>query len=125
MPKISQGDLINMLFALKETKATLNEQLKEVNGELASVEYQILQNMEASGLEKQSTELGTVSKKVELYPKVEDFEEFVNFIAEEGRYEMIQKRPSPPQFRAYYEETGAYPDGLDAFDKVTLNTRKK
>jgi len=122
---MNMGEKIDQLFDLRARKKELQTKLKDLNKEIQSLEYEIIENMEDTGLDKVSTDSGTVSMKVELYPSVDDQEAFIEWCYENGRPDMIQKRVSSRAFREYFEETGEFPEGVKAYDRKKLNIRRK
>ena len=118
------GDLINRLYELRQEKDSIAASLSEMNKEIDSIEFEILKDMETSGLDKMSTPAGTVTRKVELYPQVEDLSSLVQWAAENGRPEILQKRVSKAVFDEIYKDTGEYPGGINTYNKETLSFRK-
>lgn len=119
------GVVIDEIFALRLRKEQLNEELSEVNRQIGDLEFQAIETMEDAGLDKSSTGEGSVSLKIEQYPQVKDLNDLVNWAYENGRPDILQRRVTTTVFKEIYEETGAFPDGIDTYEKKTLNYRKK
>lgn len=118
------GELTSQLFELKERKAALEAKKREVNKMIDDIEFMIIQKMDENGLDRLSVDEGTVSKKVELYPRVEDKDAFINWALNNGYAGMITAQVNRAVFKEYYEEYNEYPEGVDAFEKPKLNTRR-
>lgn len=118
------GDMIDELFRLRVEKQELSNTLKELGDTIDSTEWAILQKMEELELDQAKTDSGTVSRKVELYPNIEDKEAFVNWCHERGDNSFMVVTANKASFRAFYEENNEYPDGINAYEKATLNVRK-
>jgi hypothetical protein len=122
--QMTVGNKINKLFELRAKKGEVQVVLNDLNKEIETLEYAIIQDMENSGLERLSTDSGTVSRTVKLYPKIEDMDAFVKWCADNDRTDMIQKRVNEGSFREYFEQYNMYPEGLDAYEKSSLNVRR-
>jgi hypothetical protein len=122
---LNLGAKVDELYELRVKKDELNAQLTEINKQIDALEYQILQDMETAGVDSVKSNLATATMKVKLYPQVKDMEALVAWANENGKPEILQRRVSEGVFKDFYEETGAYPDGVDAFQKTTLNFRKR
>lgn len=119
------NDLVQRLFDLKMEKTVLNEQIKELESQIESATYSLISRMNELGVEKLSTSAGSVSKKVEIYPTVVDFQQFVTFCFENNRFDFLQKRVNTAPFKEFFEQQNEYPSGLDGYYKESLNTRKR
>lgn len=122
---LSLGEKTELLFELREEKDSLNEELKEVRKQIDELQYNIIEEMEDQGLEKHSTHRGTISLSVKLYPNVIDKQEFINWCVDNGHYGMIVARANEASFREFFEENFEYPQGTDAYEKPTLNVRRR
>lgn len=118
------GGMIDELFELRAQKEALALQEKALNARIEQATYAILTNMESEDLPKASGTLGTVSRKLELYPSVVDMPSFMQWCVETGNTHMVQKRVSSAAFKEYFAANNEYPDGLDAFEKASLNVRR-
>lgn len=118
------GSLIDKLYELRIRKEELNSSLSELNKEIDSLEYDIIRKMEEAGVDKTSTGSATVTRKVELYPQVEDISALVEWAAANGRPEILQKRVSKSVFDEIFKEEGLYPDGVKTYNKESLLFRK-
>lgn len=119
------GQKMTRFFELKNAIAELNSQKRDLQRELDEVEYMLIQDMDANGIDKTSNEYGTVSKTVELYPSVVDKEAFVQWAIDNGRTDMLPASCNKAPFKQFFEEENMYPDGIDAFDKIKLNYRRR
>lgn len=118
------GNLADKLFELYDKKSELDQQRKELQEEIDQLERELIAEMDAEDLPKISSKLGSFTRKTELYPQVQDMDAFVQFAVENGYTSMLQKRINRGPFQEYFEETGMYPDGVDAFIKDTLIRRR-
>ena len=118
-------DRLTNLFNLREDLRAIDKQRAAVQEDFDRLEYEIIQEMGDLGLSNAGVEACTVSIKYEKYPKVDDMEAFVNWCSDNGRSDMIQKRVSKTAFDEYFSQSNEYPDGVETYDKVTLNMRRR
>jgi hypothetical protein len=116
---------IDKLFELRESISALKQEESALQEEYDREEYALIEDMQSAGLSRGGTDRGTVSIKMEKYPQVVDMESFVNWCANNGRPDMIQKRVSTTSFKEYFEQKNEYPDGLDTYDRVKVSLRKR
>lgn len=116
---------IDKLFELRESISALKQEESALQEEYDREEYALIEDMQAAGLSRGGTDRGTVSIKMEKYPQVVDMESFVNWCANNGRPDMIQKRVSTTSFKEYFEQKNEYPDGLDTYDRAKVSLRKR
>lgn len=119
------GDIIDRIFELRKEKDELAAQVSDINVEIEELQYRATTMMQEEGIEKTSTENGSVSLKVEQYPNVKDLDALVNWAYQNGKPDILQRRISKSVFDEVFEATGEYPDGTDAYPKVSLNYRRK
>lgn len=116
---------IKHLFSLRSAIADINIQKSELQRQYDEEEYLLIVDMQEAGLTKGGTDDGTVSIKVESYPKIEDMNAFVQWCADNGKAEMLQKRVSKAVFDEFYKNENEYPDGVDTYDKTVVSLRKR
>ena len=121
---MNTGELANQLFELRARKDDLNSMLADVNKEIDQAEYSLIEAMEGDGLTQLRTDGGLISKKVELYPQVEELDSLVKWAYENNKPEILQRRVSKGVFDEWLDKTGEFPDGIKTYEKKTLNYRK-
>ncbi len=119
------GDIIDNIFALRNEKDELQSRISDINGQIDELQYKAVTMMQEEGLDKTSTSIGSVSLKIEQYPNVKDIGALVDWAYTNGKPEILQRRVSKTVFDEYFQETGEYPDGIDTYEKATLNYRRK
>lgn len=117
--------LVEELFVLKTEKSALQEQIKDLEAQINSIEYKLLTRMDELGIDKLSTSAGSVTKATALYPKIEDFNALIEFCYTNNRQDFLQKRVNSAPFKEYFEQYNEYPAGLDGYYKDSLNSRRK
>lgn len=120
----SMEEIIQQFRELKDEKDRLNKLVKELNSPLEYLQGLIITRMQAEGATKISTDFGSCSIKTDIYPKVDDFGLFIQYIARHNALELIQKRPNAAGWRAIIAEGGEVP-GLGEYEDTKLNFRRK
>jgi len=115
---------LEKLRELKIAKDELKAREKEINAEIDQIEYELIENMEAMGVDQLRSTAGTASLKAEMYPSVENIHDLVNWAYENGVPEILQKRVSKSVFDEYYEKHGEFPDGISTYLKKSISFRK-
>lgn len=119
------GTIGNRLYELRAQKEELSEQVKGINTEIDRLEGRLVEMMDEQGIEKASCDLGSLTRKVELYPTVTDKEAFVEFAFSEAHdLGLMVVSANRAAFKAYFETTGEYPDGVDAHIRASINYRR-
>lgn len=118
------GKLTDRLFDLKERKADLNADLKEVNGEIRKVEMELLDEMHTQGLYKAGNRRGGVYISRQVVPKVTNWDAFYDYIKEHDYLHMLERRISRKAYQEQYEDGQDVP-GVDPVVFDELRTRKQ
>jgi hypothetical protein len=122
---LTLGQLTDKMFELRQNKAAYENIVKDIVKQIDEVEYYIIQRMEEINIDKMATDKGTISKKVELYPKITDKQAFFEWLKANDKPEMAVLNVNKASFTEYFESMAEYPGGVDAFMKSKLNIRSK
>jgi len=127
------ADLVEKLENYKKMRAELDEkkeQLKELQSEVASLEYEIIQEMEGLNLLSLRTDDGVLfTTIVKSYPslKAEDREIAYNWLKERGLFDALATI-NPNTLRGFINERleagEELPPGVELYMKTTLSMRK-
>lgn len=118
-------ELAEQLFNLKDQKSTINKELKSINKQIDSVENHMAELMAEQGIEQFRSAYGSCTMNVALYPTIQDFNNFMDWVMRTESYEFLYRRVNEKSFREFVDNAGEYPPGLDAYPKTKINTRKK
>ena len=118
------GDIIDSIFMLRAEKEKLSTEVTEINKRIEQLEMMAIDTMEDVGVDKSATGLGSVSLKIDQYPQVKDMNALVNWAHENGRADILQRRVTTSVFAEVFADTGEYPDGVDTYERKTLNYRR-
>ena len=116
------NDLLAEYGTIRDGITELKAQEKEYNAQKRELEAQIAIRMQDEGLEKISNGGRTLSLKKEIVPTVNSWDDLQDYVAETGRFELLQKRMSAT---AYREAIGLGEDipGVDSTELTKINFR--
>lgn len=120
----SLGASVDHMWSLREKKRELEAQVKELDGQIADVESQLMEDMQAQGLDKMAGTLATVSISTSTVAQVEDWDEFWKYIYKNKFGHLLQRRVSDPAYRELLEAGKKVP-GVTPFNKAKLNLRSR
>lgn len=116
------GKSIDKVFLLRKKKAELEAAVKDVEGQIADLDAEIMEAMHQSGLEKTATKMGTVSVSTSTVAQVENWDAFLAYIYKNKYGHLLQRRVSDPAWRELIEQGKKVP-GTTGFIKKRLNYR--
>lgn len=119
---LTTGAAIDAMWSLREKKRALEAGLKELEGEIANVESELMESMKANGIEKATGKHATVSISSSVSANVEDWDTFLAWIYKTKNGHLLQRRVSDPAWREMTEIKGVVP-GTQPFVKTRLNLR--
>ncbi len=120
------GDLIDNLFELREDIRAQNKIIDGLKGEKAEIEAQLMERLDAQGIDKSAGEVATVSISENIVPNVEDWDSFYKFISRYKRFDLLERRAAAAPFRELLEDRRGKPiPGVQSYPKRTLNLRKR
>lgn len=91
--------LIESLSSLKASKRGLEAQVKEINNAIEAVELDIMRAMDGEGVLESASALGKVTLTERVYPRVEDWPKFWDFIYDNRYIHLLEKRPAALAYR--------------------------
>lgn len=116
------GAKIDKLQALREKKRVLEEQVKDLQQQMAAMETELIEDMDAQGVLKSTGHNATVSISSVTRPSVEDWDAFYNYIHRHKFYHLLERRPSVSGCNELMELKGNIP-GVVPFTQRKLNLR--
>ena len=116
------GKTIDKIFSLRKKKQELENAVKDVEGQIADLDAEVMEALEATGLEKTSTKSGTVSISTSTVAQVTDWDAFYAYIYKNKFGHLLQRRVSDPAWRELMEQGKKVP-GTSGFTKKKLNYR--
>ncbi len=116
------GAIIDQLWASREEKRRLEEQVKEVEYAIKGIEETLMERLGAEGLEKATGSKASVSITSTVTADVQDWDAFYPYIAKNKFWHLLQRRPSDPGVRELWDAGKKVP-GVVPFTKRRVNIR--
>jgi len=118
------GELSDELWLLREKKRELEAQATEIEKQMKPIETALLELMKTQGIEMGRGTYATFTRKESVVPQVEDWDRFYQYIARNGYFHLLQKRPTEAACRELFEKNGSIP-GVLPFTKVSIRLTTK
>lgn len=119
------GTLIDEIWAHREIKRGLEDQIKKIEETIANAEAALLERLDAEGVDKSSGKKASVSiKESQTYSPEgpNGWDLFMAFVAKTKQFHLVQKRPAQLAVDELFEKKGGIP-GLSRFKKRSINIR--
>lgn len=116
------GVKIDKMHQLREEKRKLEEQVKDIQAKMATLETDLIADMDKQGVSKSTGALATVSISENIRPSVEDWDAFYAYIHRYKYYHLMERRPSVSGCNELLETKGKIP-GVVPFTQRKLNVR--
>ena len=123
-PPIPTSAIIKLVVANRAERAEIAIRDKELIDEFRSLEMELLVRFDEQGINKASTDLGTVSITDTILPQVTDWDAVYEHIRDTGDFHLLQKRPAAAAFREL-NQAGIDVPGMDVYTKRAISLRKK
>ena len=116
------GTAIDDLYLLRQQKAELDKQKKDLQCQIDEAEEKVTQLLNDSGVTLSRGETATASITEMAMPQVEDWDLFYEHILESGDFHLLERRPASRPYRELLE-AGIEIPGLRTFTKRSLSIR--
>lgn len=120
--KKTLGALTDELWAQRERKRELAKELKSVEDSMESIQSELIERMEAEGLDSAKGKMASITVTPSLQPQIEDWDAVCAFIKKTGNWQLIRRQLNPEPWRELMATKTGVP-GSVSFVKKTLNTR--
>lgn len=120
METLSLGQLARERHALRETKRTLNAQLKSIDEQLTENEQLMLDALDEQGVEATRVDGISIAISEQIVPTVEDWDAFEAFILENKALYLLQRRAAAGAYRELLEMEQVVP-GVVPFTKRSIS----
>jgi len=118
----SLGALIDQMWAVREEKRKLEEQLKEVEGRLSELDTKLQERLASDGLDKATGTKASVSVTTTVTADVQDWDTFWGYVIKNKYTHLLQRRVSDPAYRELLDAGKKVP-GVQPFLKKRVNLR--
>jgi hypothetical protein len=121
LSSLSLGDLMRRKRAQIVAIKCINDDLKEAKAVELALDEAIVAKLDEAGTTASRVEgIGTAALKSSVVPNVKDWDAFHQYIAENGYFHLLDRRPNAAGCREAFERFGAIP-GVEPFNKRTLS----
>ncbi len=119
----STGVIVERLVAIREERRRLKRLDSELSQSWRDLEALLINQMDAQGVTKASTDAGTATVSETVLPKVEDWDALYAHLKETDSLYVLQKRVSSAAFREQHE-AGLTVPGISPFVNRQIALRK-
>ena len=117
------GEVIDNLYETRAERLTLSKQVEELKQRETVIREELLKMLNDVGLKKASGELATVGVKTSIQPLTTDWVQIHQYIRNEDRFDLLQKRLATLAWRELYD-TGILVPGTEPFEETDLSLTK-
>jgi hypothetical protein len=121
-------EMVEKYIALRDKKAQITAEYKEkvagIDEVLTKVEAALLHQFKTMGVESVRTSCGTAFRSTRYSATVADWDSVLDFIKNNGHWQMLDHRVSKKAVEEYREEHGDLPPGVNWREEVTVNVRR-
>lgn len=128
VPQVNAETVIQAYVKLRESRSTLKKEYD--NADLAlkekmdKLEVWLMSNMKAMNATQIGSTYGTAYQQTVFKGNCSDWPTFWNWLAENGRFDMMEKRISTKTIQEYYQESGEMPPGINVSPELRVVVRK-
>jgi hypothetical protein len=119
------GQYIKLRDMLEDFDAAMvKRRNEEFVFKMNKLQGRMLTALDATGLKSAKTENGTASVLTKSTAACSDPDAFITFVRENDAYELMDRRANATACRAFAEETGALPPGVEINTTRSVGVRK-
>jgi len=117
------NELIDEWLKLRDERAALARQDRALAEQISQLQAKIMDVMDAVGTSAAKSPHGTVAMVQKNQPTVTDWQAFYEYVATNDAFDLLQRRLSPPAFRARWDDDVEIP-GTTSIPIWSLSLRK-
>lgn len=125
---LTLAQLTEKYIALRNRKKEIEErhkdELRPFNEAMDQIELLALDYLNQQSVSSLKTDGGTCFKVARRSYKISDAESFLNWVENNGRSDMLEKRPAKSVIDEYVESGEALPPGLEVRTDIAVQFRK-
>lgn len=128
--QVAAGRVIEAYIKLRDQRSEAKREFEEndalLKSKMATLSLWLSKQMMRIGSDNLSAHgVGTAYRELERKFTAADWPSYWQFIAETGRFDMIQKRVGEGAVDEYFKETGELPPGINLFQEYVVKVRRK
>lgn len=128
MPQINVDTVIAAYVKLREQRAQLKKAYEDedkiLTDKMDKLNTWLLEQMQKTGSTQLGSPHGTAYRQTVYKGNCSDWPSFWNFLAQTGRFDMMEKRVSVKTIQEYYQESGEFPPGITVSPEIKAVVRK-
>ena len=121
-------DLVDRYVAIRDKKEEIAAEQKAVmarlNKALSKIETLLMEHLEQAGSESIKTSAGTCYRSVRTSVKVEDREQFLDYVRTNQAWDLLESRAAKKDVEAFLEEHQDLPPGVSVRRDAVVNVRR-
>jgi hypothetical protein len=127
--QITAERVVTAYLALRDARSVLKRQYEKDDSVLSEkmdkLEGYLAQQLADTGATQLGTTNGTAYRQLNLKPSCGDWGSFWPWAAENGKFDMMEKRLSAKAVKDYFEETSELPPGVSIIQEYKIVVRKR
>lgn len=128
MAQVNVETVVTAYLKFRDQRAELKKKYDEVDNavkaKMERLNTWLLEQMQSSGSTQLGCEAGTAYQQTVYKGSCGDWPSFWNWIGENGRFDMMEKRVAVKSIKEYYEESGELPPGININPELKVIVRK-
>lgn len=121
--EITLGAIIDKLYATRAKRLDITKQVDALKEEERGMRAKIIEMLDAVGLAKASGSLATCGITINIEPVVNDWDVVHDYIRENNRFDLLQKRLSTVAWRELHLEGTTVP-GTESMQVIDVSLTK-
>lgn len=114
------GAAIDKLYQMREERLGVEKRVKEMKAAEQAARNDILQCLEDSGLQRASGGIATAGRTVTTVPIVTNWDALYDYISQNDRFDLLQKRISVTAWRENFDEGHVIP-GTESVEAIDIS----
>lgn len=128
MAQVNVDTVIQAYVKLRDQRGTLKKAYDDEDAllktKMEKLETWLMSQMQTTGSTQLGSTHGTAYQQTVFKGNCSDWPSFWAFLAENGRFDMMEKRISVKSIQEFYQETGEMPPGINVNPELRVIIRK-
>ena len=128
MPQVNVETVIQAFMKLRDQRSQLKQAYDEedatLKAKMEKLETWLMAQMQATGARQLGSTVGTAYQQTVMKGNCSDWPTFWGWLAENQRFDMMEKRISVKTIQEYYQESGELPPGINVSPELRVVIRK-
>lgn len=128
MAQVTVDTVVAAYLKLREKKSDLKKAFdlenEDIEAKMKRLETHLMKVMQDTGSTQLGSAHGTAYQQTVMKGNCSDWPSFWGYCAENGRFDMLEKRISVKTIQEHYTETGEMPPGINVNPELRVVIRK-